>query len=91
MFHNLSKAQDLADKVLVDKLSKTVDVATIFWKKLKDEFNKTFIGLRITITNNDITYIIKVIRSLENRGILLKKTTRKIIIKKNYFSIFICH
>ena len=30
MFHNLSKAQDLADKVLVDKLSKTVDVATIF-------------------------------------------------------------
>ena len=32
---------------------------------------------RITLTNNEITDIAKVISSLENRGILLKKTTRK--------------
>ena len=35
-------------------------------------------GLEITITNNEIKDIMKVIKSLENRGILLKGTTRKI-------------
>ena len=32
---------------------------------------------RITLANNEITDIAKVISSLENRGILLKKTTTK--------------
>ena len=32
---------------------------------------------RITLRNNEITDIAKVISSLENRGILLKKTTTK--------------
>ena len=35
-------------------------------------------SLGITLTNNEIKDIIKVIKSLENRGILLKGTTRKI-------------
>ena len=35
-------------------------------------------GSGITLTNNEIKYIIKVIKSLENRGILLKRTTTKI-------------
>ena len=35
-------------------------------------------GSGITLTNNEIKGIIKVIRSLENRGILFKRTTRKI-------------
>ena len=35
-------------------------------------------GERTTLTNNEIKYIIKVIRSFENRGILLKGTTEKI-------------
>ena len=34
-------------------------------------------GWRITLTINEIKDIIKLIRSLENRGILLKGTTRK--------------
>ena len=33
----------------------------------------------ITLTNNEIKYIIKIIKYLENRGVLLKGTTRKII------------
>ena len=33
----------------------------------------------ITLTNNEIKYIIKIIKYLENREILLKGTTRKII------------
>ena len=35
-------------------------------------------GAGITLTNNEIKDIIKLIKSLENRGILLKETTRKI-------------
>ena len=32
-------------------------------------------GSRITLTNNEIKNIIKLIRPLENRGIFLKETT----------------
>ena len=35
-------------------------------------------GSGITLTNNETKDIMKVIRSLENRGILMKGTTRKI-------------
>ena len=35
-------------------------------------------GSRKTVTNHEIKDIIKVIKSLENRGISLKETTRKI-------------
>ena len=36
-------------------------------------------SLEIMLTNNEIKYIIKIIKYLENREILLKETTRKII------------
>ena len=39
-------------------------------------------GLKITLTNTKMKDIIKKIRSIENRGILLKGTTGKIIIQK---------
>ena len=35
-------------------------------------------GSRIILTNNEVKGIMKVIKSLRNRGILLKETTRKI-------------
>ena len=43
----------------------------------------------ITLTNNEIKYIIKVIKSLENRGILLKEPTRKINSQEGGFSNFL--
>ena len=43
------------------------------------------------LTNNEIKDIIKVIRSLENRGILLKETIRKITFKKEDFSVLLEH
>ena len=58
---------DLADKVLHSKLNKIVDVAVIFTKMLKDEFNKILRGLGITLINNKIKVIINVISSLEKR------------------------
>ena len=39
---------------------------------------QTFFGGSITLTDNERTDIMKVIKSLENRGVLLKRTTRKI-------------
>ena len=44
---------------------------------------------KITLTNNEIKYIMKVIRSLENRGILLKGTTRKIAGQEGRFLNFL--
>ena len=47
----------------------------------ENKFNKKFTiseGLGTTLTNNGIKDIIEVIKSLENRGILLKGTTRTI-------------
>ena len=45
-------------------------------KRLKKKLSITISG--ITLTNNEINYIMKVIKSLENKGILLNRTTRKI-------------
>ena len=47
-----------------------------------NELNK---DLWITLTNNKIKDILKVIKSLENREILLKGTTRKITSEKGGF------
>ena len=51
------------------------------------------IGRKISFRNNskknETKDIIKVIRSLENRGIVLKRTTKKLLVKKENFSIFL--
>ena len=48
-------------------------------------------GSGSTLTSNKIKDIIKVIKFLEKRGILLKGTTKKSLIKKEDFSIFLGH
>ena len=53
-----------------------------------NELNKTFTSRKdswITLTNNKIKDILKVIKSLENREILLKGTTRKITSEQGGF------
>ena len=52
------------------------------------QFTSSITGSGITLTNNDINSI-KVIKSLENRGILLKRTTRKITSKEGGFLNFL--
>ena len=42
-----------------------------------------------TLANNEIKYLMKVIKSLENKGILLKGTTRKITSQKGVFLNFL--
>ena len=54
-------------------------------KNIKDRLKSS----GITLTNNEIKYIIKAIRSLENRGILLKGTSRKITSQEGGFLNFV--
>ena len=53
-------------------------------KKIEEKF-----GSGITLTNNEIKYTIKAIKSLENRGILLKGTTTKITSQEGRFINFL--
>ena len=67
-----------------------VDVVNIFRKipmdKLSsEELNKMFRDSRVTLTKNEIKDVITVVRSLENRKILLKGTIRKISSQKRGF------
>ena len=57
-------------------------------EKIKRVFSK-FKSSGITLGNNEIKDIIKVIRSLQNRGILLKGTTLKISSQKGGFLNFL--
>ena len=50
----------------------------------------TIMGSAITLENNEAKDIIKIIRSLENRGNSLERTTRKIVQRKDYL-VFLLH
>ena len=50
-------------------------------RKIKKKLS-SITGSGLTLTNNEIKNIVKVIRSLENREVLLKVTIRKIISQK---------
>ena len=70
-----------------------VDAVNIFRKismdKLSSEdLNKIFRDSRIALTKNETKDVIKVVRSLENREILLKGTIRKISSQKVGFLNF---
>ena len=66
------------------------DLAKTFLDKQIDMFNKEYITRSgITLTNNEIKYIMKVTKFLENRGILLKGTTRKITSHEGGFLNFL--
>ena len=53
-------------------------------KDFKNASDK-LLGTGITLTDNEIKDILKVIKSSENRGILLKGTTRKMTSQRGRF------
>ena len=62
------------------------DLGKYFLDKRIERLIKEYItGSGITLTNNEIKDIIKVIKSLKNRGILLKEATRKITSQEEGF------
>ena len=63
----------LKNKGKIYDIIKTVDNSITIITGIKKVF-----GTGVTLTDNEIKNIIKVIKSLENRGILLTGTTRKI-------------
>ena len=58
-------------KVSLNDIIKTANTSKLYIGALKNIFGD-YSGAEITLTNNEIKDIIKVIKSLENRGILLK-------------------
>ena len=86
-----NKEKHFSNKVSFDDVIK---IAHISQKILPDPKNilsdliKQF-GTGITLTNNEIKDIMKVIKFLENTGILLKGTTRKLTSQEGGFSSFL--
>ena len=69
-----------------------VKAAEYYANKGINKLNKKFTsgkGLGIILTNNKIKDIIKIIKSLENRGILLKETVRKMTSQEGGFLSFL--
>ena len=66
------------------------DLAKTFLDKEIDIFNKEYLTRSgIILTNSEIKYIMEVIKFLENRGISLKGTTRKITSHEGGFLNFL--
>ena len=82
------KADELSKKVTLSDTIKIADTSKISMNDFKNASKKTF-GAGITITNNEIKDTRKVIKSLWNRGISLKGTTRKITNQKGGFLNFL--
>ena len=60
------------------------NVAKYFVNQRTDNLNKIFTpseGSRTVLTKNKMKYAIKVIKSVENREILFKGTTKKVVTK----------
>ena len=78
------KAKNLSNKVSHDDVMKIADVS----RKCLTDSKKIFVT-EINLINKEIKDIIKVIKSLENREILLRGTTRKITSQERGFSNFL--
>ena len=68
----------------LNDIIKTASDSKNIFKVLKNASDKV-LGIRITLKNNEIKDIMKVIKSLENRRILFKGTTRKITSQEGGF------
>ena len=86
----INETDKLSKKVTLKDIIKTSTDTKRFIKKLKNASDKA-LGTGITLRNNEIKDITKVIKSLENRGILLKGTTRQITSQNEDLKIFLDH
>ena len=73
----INKVDELSKRVTLNDLISAATSSKIIFGRLNKGF-KNASGAGITPLNNEIKHKMKVIKSLEKRGILLKRTTRKI-------------
>ena len=86
--HSIYKIAKAARSELAEKATE------YYVNKGINKLNKKFTsskGSGITLTNNEIKDIVKIIRFLGNRGILIKGTTRKITSQEGEFLNFLDH
>ena len=82
----LNESKSMGAKKIEDEI---VDAGLcLLGKKIKKGVS-SFHGSGTTPTNNEIRDLMKVIKSLENRGILLKVTNRKVTSQEGGFLIFL--
>ena len=84
----VNEADKLSKKVTVNDIIKIAADSKNVIKEFKNA-SDNFLGTGVTLTDNEMKYIIKVIKSLENRAILLEGTTRKIAGQEGGFLNFI--
>ena len=87
----VNKAKDLSNnKVSLDNLIKIADSSRkVLSDPKKDLLGHAIFEVEITLTNNEIKDTMKIIKYPENRGILLKVTTTKIVGQKGGFLNFL--
>ena len=81
---------NILSRVAKKGTNKTRSLEKDFWHKQTDKFNKVQItgeDSKVTLTNNGQKDIVKVIKSLQNGGILFKGATKKLLVNKENFSI----
>ena len=86
-----NKEKDFSNKVSFDDVIKIAHISQKILpdpKSILPDLIKQF-GTGITLTNSEIKDIMKVIKFLENTGILLKGTTRKLTSQEGGFSSFL--
>ena len=86
------KKKELSKKVTLNDIMKTASDSNFIFDSLKHisrDSSKETSGAGITLTNNEIKDIMKVIKSLENRGILLKAIARKVTCQEGGFLNFL--
>ena len=84
----VNEANKLSKKVTINDIIKIATDSKNVIKDFKNASDKV-LGTGITLTDNEIKCILKVIKSLENRGILLKGTTKKITSQEGGFLNFL--
>ena len=85
----LIKAKGLSNKVSFDDIMKIADVFKNFLPDPKKDLTVSTVSRKgITVTNNAVKDIIKVIKSLEEGGILFKGTSTKITRQEERFLYF---
>ena len=83
----INKADDFSKKVTLNDIIKATSDSKFIFNALKHSLKNLDAG--ITLTDNEMKDITKVIKSLENRGILLKGTTKKISSQEGGFLNFL--
>ena len=87
VLHDIPSFGNTLSSVAKKETDIAVNFGKVFLNEQIDRFHEEYLtGSGTTLTNNKIKDVIKVIKSLENRGTLLKGTTAKATSQKGFLN-----